>query len=240
MTGANDTPTPAPLGQGVRDTLTPVAQSGAQVIMAPSVADMLDPRGVFAMSHTRDAATYARLMATPRALLSDLETAWLEQPWAEQPDGSWAYVEQFRNTVVTVGKNQMLTSALTGSAYTVTGPYMGLISSVGYSAISVNDTMASHAGWTEAGNANAPQYTGTRKTCVFAAASAGAMALSAALVFTISSNGTIKGCFITYGSGAVNTIDSTAGVLFSAGLFTGGDRAVLTNDIVNVSYSISL
>ena len=98
----------------------------------------------------------------------------------------------------------------------------------------------SHAGWTEAGNANAPQYTGTRKTCVFAAASAGAMALSAALVFTIASNGTIKGCFITYGSGAVNTIDSTAGVLFSAGLFTGGDRAVLTNDIVNVSYSISL
>jgi RimJ/RimL family protein N-acetyltransferase len=225
---------------GMNDKMTPIAQSGAQVIMSPSMFDELDPRGVFTITHERNPETWERLSAAPRATLSALEQAWLDQPWAEQPSGRWAYAEEFRNTVVVVGKNQMLTAALTGAPYTVTGPYMGLISSVGYSAISSNDTMASHAGWTEAGNANAPQYTGNRKTCIFAAASSGAMALSAALVFTISSNGTIKGCFITYGAGAVNTIDSTAGVLFSAGLFTGGDRAVLTSDIVNVSYSISL
>src|SRR5690349_14341590 len=87
------------------------------------------------------------------------------------PDGSLDYFllheEEFPNTVVTVGKNLALDTFLAGSAYTVTGPYMGLISSVGYSAISAADTMASHAGWAEAGNANAPTYSGNRKTAAW-------------------------------------------------------------------------
>src|SRR5438067_10995701 len=70
-------------------------------------------------------------------------------------DGQLKWRDVAHNTVVTVGKNQMLDAALAGSAYTVTGPFMGLISSVSYSAISAADTMASHAGWLEAGLANA-------------------------------------------------------------------------------------
>lgn len=155
-------------------------------------------------------------------------------------DGKVIHSESFPNTVVTVGKNAMLDAALAGSAYTVTGPFMGLISNTSFTAISAADTMASHAGWLEAGNANAPQYSGTRKTCVWSAASAGAKALSAALSFAITSNGTIVGAFINYGSGATNVIDATTGTLFSAGPFTGGNRAVLIGDTVNVSYSVSL
>src|SRR5574343_543195 len=67
-------------------------------------------------------------------------------------DGEVIYAEEFKNTVTTVGKNLALDTLLGGSAYTVTGPFMGLISSVGYSAIAAGDTMASHAGWAEAGS----------------------------------------------------------------------------------------
>lgn len=150
------------------------------------------------------------------------------------------YSETFPNTVVTVGKNLALDTFLAGAAYTVTGPFMGLISSVSYSAISAADTMASHAGWLEAGTANAPTYTAPRKTAAWSAASGGAKALSAALAFTFTGAGTVKGAFLVYGTGAVSTIDNTSGTLFSAGLFSGGDRAVVSTDVINVSYSVSL
>ncbi len=156
------------------------------------------------------------------------------------PDGTVRWRETIRNTVMTVGKNLALDTFLAGSAYTVTGPYLGLISSTSYSSINAADTMSSHAGWLEAGTANTPHYSGTRKTAVWSAASSGSKSLSAALAFAITANGTIKGAFMTYGSGAVNTIDDTNGTLLSAGLFTGGDRAVLNGDTVNVSYSLAL
>lgn len=144
------------------------------------------------------------------------------------------------NTVVTVGKNAMLDAALAGSSYTVTGPYMGLIGAVSYSAIVAGDTMASHAGWTEAGATNAPTYTGPRKTVAWSAASAGSKAPSAAPVFAITGTGTAKGVFMVYGSGALSTIDNTAGTLFSAGLFSGGDQAVVNTNTLTVTYSIAL
>ena len=100
--------------------------------------------------------------------------------------------------------------------------------------------MSSHAGWLEAGGANAPTYTGNRKTMVFSAASGGAKSLSAVLVFAITGTGTIKGGFVVFGSGAINTKDDSNGTLLSAGLFSGGDRGVINGDTVNVSYTLSL
>jgi len=154
--------------------------------------------------------------------------------------GNLKWQDAAPNLITTVGKNHMLDNYLAGSAFTQTGPFMGLISSVSYSAISAADTMTSHSGWTEAGGTNAPTYSGTRKTCAWSAASAGSKSLSAALAFVFGSTGTIKGCFLTLGSGAVNTIDNTGGTLFSAGLFTTGDRAVNSGDTVNASYSASI
>jgi hypothetical protein len=155
-------------------------------------------------------------------------------------DGNLKWVDTIDNLITTAGKNLMLDTLLAGSAYTVTGPYMGLISSTSYSALSAADTMTSHAGWLEAGNANAPTYTSPRKTCAWSAASAGAKALSAALTFPITGAGTVKGAFLVMASGAVTTIDSTAGTLFSAGLFTGGDKIVANLDSIVVSYSASV
>lgn len=155
-------------------------------------------------------------------------------------DGELKWEDIVPNTVTTVGKNLALDSFLAGSAYTVTGPYMGLISSTSYSTISAADTMASHAGWLEAGGANAATYSGNRKTAVWSAAASGSKALSAALSFAITGTGTIKGCFLVYGTGAVNTKDDTNGTLYSAGLFSGGDKSVVNGDTLNVSYTASL
>jgi len=155
-------------------------------------------------------------------------------------DGRLKWRETIDNVVATVGKNLALDTFLGGAAYTVTGPFMGLISSVSYSAVSAGDTMASHAGWLEAGGTNAPTYSGNRKTAVWAAAASGSKALSPALSFAITSTGTVKGAFLCYGSGALNTKDNTGGVLWSAGTFATGDKAVVNGDQLTVNYSTSL
>lgn len=147
---------------------------------------------------------------------------------------------EFPNMIVTVGKNEILDESLAGSAYTA-ACYMGLISSVDYSAIAAADTMTSHTGWKEAGTTNAPDYSGDRKTCVFAAASGGAKALSSALSFTFTETGTVKGAFIVFGSGASATKDNTGGILLSAALCTEGDRIVsASGDILNMSWTGTL
>lgn len=155
-------------------------------------------------------------------------------------DGNLKWEDIFPNVVTTVGKNLALDTYLAGTTYTVIGPFMGLISSTAYTAVAATDTMLLHAGWLEAGVTNAPTYTIPRKTAAWSAAAAGSKALSAALAFSITGSGTVKGCFMVFGTGAVNTIDNTSGTLYSAGLFTGGDKAVVNTDVLNVSYTASL
>jgi hypothetical protein len=150
------------------------------------------------------------------------------------------WTDRAKNVVTTVGKNLALDSYLAGSSYTVVGPYMGLISSTSWSAVSASDTMSSHAGWLEAGNANAPTYTSPRKTAAWSSASSGSKALSSALSFAMTGTGTVKGCFLVFGSGAVSTIDNTSGTLYSAGLFTGGDQPVVNGNTLSVSYTAAL
>lgn len=159
------------------------------------------------------------------------------------PDGKVKWRDFIENVVCTEGKNLNLDTLLAGSSYSVTGPYVGLISSVSYSAVAAGDVgtqINGSNGWKEAGGGNAPTYSGTRKTMSFSAASSGSKASSAAAAFAITGPGTIKGMFLVLGSSAVNTIDDAHGTLWSAGLFSAGDRAVLSGDTVNVSYSTSL
>lgn len=155
-------------------------------------------------------------------------------------DGNLKWEDTASNLVTTVGKNLALDTYLAGSAYTVTGPFMGLISSTSYTGVAAADTMSSHAGWLEAGLANAPTYTSPRKTAVWSSASAGSKALSASLSFVFTGSGAVKGCFMVFGTGALSTIDNTAGTLYSAGLFTGGDKTVVSTDTLAISYTTGL
>jgi len=164
-----------------------------------------------------------------RDLLSQFMAIPIENKWAEECP----------NVVCTVGKNAALDAYLAGSAYTVTGPYMGLINTNASAAVA-GDTMSSHSGWLEVGNANAPTYTAPRKTVAWSAASGGSKATSAALSFAIGSTGTVGGCFLVFSTGAVSTIDNTSGVLYSAGAFTGGSKSVNNGDTLNVTYNASL
>lgn len=153
-------------------------------------------------------------------------------------NGNLKWVRDLKNTVVTVGKNILLNTLMNGSSYSVTGPYMGLISSTSFSAISSSDTMSSHSGWLEAGSSNAPTYSGNRATLSFSSASGGSISLSANASFSITGSGTVEGAFVVLGSGASNTVGNTSGTLFSAASF-GSPPTVSSGDTVVVSYSLS-
>ena len=157
----------------------------------------------------------------------------------DKEGGTVLWEDTFDNVVTYVGMNLMLSSSLQGSSYTVTGPYMGLISSVSWSATSINDTMTSHSGWTEAGSTNAPTFS-ARIAPSFSAPASGVISTSSAVSFTMTGAGTLEGAFIVYGTGAVTTIGSTAGTLLSAGAFTGGAQPVNSGNVVQVSYSLTL
>lgn len=152
-------------------------------------------------------------------------------------DGNLKWKDHINNLITTVGKNDLLDKYLAGSSYTAAF-YLGLISSVSYTAVAAGDTMSSHAGWLEAGAANVPIYSqGARPTAAWASASSGSKALSSSLTYTIATTGgTLKGCFLT----TVATKDGTTGILFSAGLFSGGDKVVAVTDSLSVSYSLAV
>lgn len=147
-------------------------------------------------------------------------------------DGNVKWEEDIKNLVTTVGKNATLDTILGNVA--AGAVVMGL---KGTGASVAADTQASHPSWLEVGLANAPTYSGTRKTPVFSAAAAGVKATSSAATFSITSTGTVFGCFINIGGSA--TIDNTTGTLFSAGDFSSS-KAVVNSDSIAVSYSATL
>jgi hypothetical protein len=152
----------------------------------------------------------------------------LEELWADTID----------NLVTTAGKNHLLDNYLAASSFTVTGPYMGLVN--GSPTPAAGDTMSSHSGWTEAGNANAPAYTAPRKTVTFSSASSGSKASTGTYTYAFTSGGTVGGAFMVLGSGAVSTIDNTSGTLFSCGAFTGGNKTVSNGDSLTATWSLGV
>ena len=156
-------------------------------------------------------------------------------------DGNIKWEDEFPNLVVAVGKQLMLDTLLrTSGTYTTVGPFLGLISN--NTTFAAADTMSSKT-WTEFTN-----YTvggsAVRGTAVFSAASSTGttpsnVTTSAAtsITYTITgAGGTVFGCFLVTGTGAVNTLSSTTGVLYSEGNFTTS-KTTTAGDTVSVTYS---
>jgi hypothetical protein len=152
-------------------------------------------------------------------------------------DGKLKWEESSHNLVVNVGLQDMNTKYFTGSSYTAAW-YIGLITGPGSgTTIAAGDTMSSHAGWTENtsySNANRPTATfGTATTADPSVIDNSASPAS----FSINGTATIAGAFLT----SSNTKSGTTGILFSTSDFTApGDRAVVSGDTLNVTYTFSL
>jgi hypothetical protein len=156
-------------------------------------------------------------------------------------EGNVKWEDSFPNLVNAVGKQLMLDTLLSGAAYTTVGPFLGLISGTGTFAAA--DTMVTHAGWTEFVN-----YTvggsAVRGTASFSSATSTGTTptnvttkTATSITYTITgAGGTVGGCFLVTGSGAVNTQSSTAGTLYSAGSFATA-RVTTAGDTVSVTYS---
>jgi hypothetical protein len=147
-------------------------------------------------------------------------------------DGFVKWSDDIENLVTTVGKNFTLDTTLGNVAGGAV--VMGL---KGTGTAAVTDTQASHPTWLEVGLANAPTYSGNRPTPAFSAAASGSKATSSAVSFSITSTGTVAGCFINIGGSA--TKDSTTGTLFSAGDFSSS-KSVVSGDTIAVTYTATL
>jgi hypothetical protein len=157
--------------------------------------------------------------------------------------GNLKWEDSFPNLVNAIGKELMLDTLLKGSSYSVTGPFLGLISGASPTFGTGSDTMTSHAGWTEFTN-----YTvggsAVRGTAVFASATSTGSTPSnvttsaaASITYTITgAGGTVGGCFLVTGSGASSTQSNTGGTLYSAGAFTTA-KTTTAGDTVSVTYS---
>ena len=155
-------------------------------------------------------------------------------------NGNLKWEEEFPNLVVAIGKQLMLDTLLRGSSYTVVGPFLGLIGNS--TTFAATDTMASHT-WTEFTNYTVSS-SAVRGTAVFAASTSSGTSPSnvtssaaTAITYTITgAGGTVYGCFLVTGTGAVSTQSSTAGTLYSEGNFATA-KAVTAGDTVSVTYS---
>lgn len=159
-------------------------------------------------------------------------------------DGNIKWEEEFPNLVVAAGKQLMLDTLLrTSGTYTTQGPFLGLTNASLTPA--ATDTMTTLVG----GGKEFTAYTtgsgsAVRGTATFAASTSTGSTPSnvtsstaSPITYTITgSGGTIYGCFLVTGTGAVSTLSSTAGTLYSEGNFTTA-KTTTANDTVSVTYS---
>ena len=143
-------------------------------------------------------------------------------------NGKLKWRDTAKNAVVTEGLNHIL-DAQFHAITQVTAWFIGLIKT-SYTHGDA-DTLASHAGWTEA--VLGTDYTGNRKEWTEGAASGGVMTNAATVDFAMLGTLTIKGALLCSGA------TGTSGILFCTAAFTGGDQAVNNGDTLKVTYTIT-
>ena len=149
-------------------------------------------------------------------------------------DGNLKWEDKAHNLVVNQGLKDMNDKYFSGAAYTAAW-YLGLVTGPGSgTTFAAGDTLASHAGWTEFTN-----YSGNRGAVTFGAATTADPSVitnPAPVQFTITgAGGRVAGAFLA------SVATGTSGILFSESDFQSpGDRAVVSGDVLNVTYQFSL
>jgi hypothetical protein len=151
-------------------------------------------------------------------------------------DGNLKWEDSAKNIVVNTGLQDMNTKYFKGSSYTAAW-YIGLVTGpASGNTYAAADTLASHAGWTEDTNYSG----GNRATATFGTATTADPSVidnsGSVAVFSITGTTTVAGAFLT----TIQDNTDNVGLLFSVSNFTGGDRAVINGDTLNVTYEFSL
>ena len=139
-------------------------------------------------------------------------------------------IDEWKNIVTNEGIEYLLECGLAVDSETQEANwYVGLVSGATPSFANA-DTLASHAGWTEA--APGTDYTGNRIAWVGAAA-------TGTTTKTVSNSASkasfpILTTFTCGGAFLASVATGTAGILYAEGDFTGGDRAVQNGDSLEV------
>lgn len=165
-------------------------------------------------------------------------------------NGELRWTDTIKNVVTEEGKTVALHNLFKSSAFTQTA-YLGLISSAGYTtppavgntAANISTTVATN-GWREV----AAAVVAARGTPSFGTSTPGggnaSLATSTPVSFSVVGADTIKGCFVVVknlaGTAPSSAAGGTTGALYSAGLFTAGDKPVANGDTLNVSYTATL
>lgn len=139
-------------------------------------------------------------------------------------DGQLLWRGTFFNVVTTVGKTDILDKYLKGSGYTAAW-YLGL---AGAGTKAVGDTLASHAGWTEV-----TPYAGNRPAITWGTTSGGSNTATQ-VSYSCTSGATVAGLFVC----TVNT--GTSGTMYNVVDFSGGSRAVVSGDTLNVTPTLTI
>jgi hypothetical protein len=139
-------------------------------------------------------------------------------------EGNVKWVEEIENLVTNEGLNDVLNKYFKGSSYTAAF-YVGLKLT---GTIAAGDTLASHAGWTEASS-----YTGNRQAITLGTVASQSVNNSGAVnAFAITGTMTVTGGFLC------TVATGTSGVLYGAAEFSVS-RAVINGDTLNVTVTLT-
>lgn len=158
------------------------------------------------------------------------ERSFIRGRWAiecyDRLTGQLKWEEVIENLVVNAGLNHILSACLAAGTQ-ITSWYVGLTASSPTAAAA--DTMSSHGGWTEV---HSTYDEATRPAWTAGSVSSQSVSNTASKAqFTINGSVTVGGAFLTSNS----TKNGTTGTLFSIGAFSGGNRALVATDVLNVT-----
>jgi hypothetical protein len=161
-------------------------------------------------------------------------------------DGNVIAIYDFDNAITTEGKNHVLNTTFVFGTQ-IGAWYVGLVDSVGYTALAAGDTYAAinqaGNGWDEFAtytDLNNTSSATTRPLWPSLTVTAGAVTnATTKAIYDITTGGVIKGLFIVGGSNAqVKSNNSGGNTLWSSALFNSGDVTVVSGDQLKVTYSL--